>query len=103
MRTRGENAGRRDDREMTVGERITLERARHATHDPRCEACLKVRKAIAEAAYFDHATVKNSQQSAKIKIRVGTGPRGETFARAVHRKRAQFEDLELFLKVLQTH
>ena len=29
------------------------------------------------------------------------GPRGETFARAVHRRGAKFEDLELFLKVLQ--
>ena len=35
-------------------------------------------------------------------ILVGAGPRGETFARAVHRKGAKFEDLEQFLKVLQT-
>ena len=57
-------------------------------------------KAIAEAAYFDYATIKNSHQSAEILV--GAGPRGETFARAVHRKRANIEDLDLFLKVLQT-
>ena len=44
----------------------------------------------------------NSQQCAEGKVLVGAGPRGETFARAVHRKGAKFEDLELFLKVLQT-
>ena len=55
----------------------------------------------ARIAYFDCAIVKNSQQGAEVKILVGAGPRGETFARAVHRKRAKFEDLEHFLKVLQ--
>ena len=60
------------------------------------------RKAVAEAAYFDYATVKNSQQGSEVWILVGPGPRGETFARAVHRKGAKCEDLELFLKVLQT-
>ena len=53
-------------------------------------------------AYFDYATVKNSQQGAEVKILVGAVPRGETFARAVHRKSAKFECLEPFLKVLQT-
>ena len=53
-------------------------------------------------AYCDYATVKNSQQRAEVKILVGAGPRGETFARVVHRKGVTFEDLELFLKVLQT-
>ena len=60
------------------------------------------RKATADAAYFDNATVKNSQLGAEVKILVGAGPRGETFASAVHRKGAKLEDLELFLKVLQT-
>ena len=60
------------------------------------------RKSVAEAAYFDYATVNNSQQSVLVKILVGAGPRGETLARAVHRKGAEFEDLELFLMVLQT-
>ena len=59
------------------------------------------RKAAAEA-YFDYATAKNNQQGAEVKILVGAGPRGETFARAVHRKGTKFKDLELFLKVLQT-
>ena len=59
------------------------------------------RKAAAEA-YFDYATAKNNQQGAEVKILVGAGPRGETFARAVHRKGENFKDLELFLKVLQT-
>ena len=49
---------------------------------------------------FHYATVKNSQQG--VKILVGAGPRGETFARAVHRKRAKLEDLDLFSKRLQT-
>ena len=95
--------------EMKVDEKVAHERTGHATYDPRCETCLKVRgvsthprTAVAEAAYFDCATVKNSQQGAKVKILVGAGPRGETFARAVHRKGAKSEDLELFLKVLQT-
>ena len=89
-----------------MGDKIAHERTVHATYDPRCETCLKVRrvsthppKAVAEAAYFDYATVKNSQQIAEVKILVGAGPRGETFA---SRKRAKFEDLELFLKVLKT-
>ena len=63
-----------------------------ATYDPRCETCVEVggvsthpRKAVAEAAYFDFATVKNSKQGAEVKILVGAGPRGATFARAVHR------------------
>ena len=50
--------------EMTADERITHERTGHATYDPSCETCLKVRgvtthprKAVAEAAYFDCATV----------------------------------------------
>ena len=47
-------------------------------------------------------TVKNSQQGAEVKILVGAGPRGGTFARAVPCKGATFEDLELFFKVLQT-
>ena len=64
----------------------------HATHDPGCETCVKVRgesthprKAVAEAAYFDYAIVKNNQQGAEVKILVGAGRRGETFARAVQR------------------
>ena len=69
----------------------------------RCkEKTTHPRKAVAEAEYFDDATVKNSQQGAEVKILVGAAPRGETFARAVHRKGANFEDLELFLKVLKT-
>ena len=95
--------------ELTADERIAHERTGHATYDPGYETCVKVRgvsthprKAIAEAAYFDYAVVKNSQQSAEVKILVGAGPRGERFARAVHRKGTKFEDLEQFLKVLQT-
>ena len=60
------------------------------------------RKAVAEAAYFDYAVVENSQQGAEVKILVGAGPRRETFARAVHRQGAKSEDLEQFLKALQT-
>ena len=60
------------------------------------------RKAVAEATHFDYATVKNNRQGAEVEILVGAGPRGETFARAVHRKGTKFEDNELFLKVLQT-
>ena len=75
---------------VTAQERITHERTGHAMYDSRCETCLKVRgvtthtrRAVAEAAYFDYAVVKNSQQGAEVKILVGAGPRGETVARAV--------------------
>ena len=53
--------------EMTMDEKIAHERTGHATYGPRCETCLKVRgvsthprKAVAEDAHFDCATVKNS-------------------------------------------
>ena len=107
----GQHENRREnvEREMTADERIAHEKARHATYDPSCETCVKVRgvsthprKAVAGAAYFESAGITNSQQGAKVKILVGAGPRGETFARAVHRKRATFEDLEQFLEVLRT-
>ena len=76
---------------------------RGARRVSRCEECEHTRKkGVAEGAYFDHATVNNREQGAEVKILVGGGPRGETFARAGHRKGAKFEDLELFLKVLQT-
>ena len=60
------------------------------------------RKTVAEAAIFDNATVNNSRRGADVKVLVGAGPCWERFAKAVHRKRARFEDLELFLKVLKT-
>ena len=50
----------------------------------------------AKAAYFDYATVKNSQQGAEVKILVGAGPRGETFARGQQNSKI----LSCFLKVL---
>ena len=76
---------------------------RDAKRVSKCEECHRIREgAVAEAAYFDNAVVKNSQQGAEVKILVGAGPRGETFARAVHLKGATFEDLEQFPKVLQT-
>ena len=80
-------------------EKIAHERTGHATCDPRCETRLKMRrvsthprKAVAEAAYFDYAKVKNNLQGAEVKFLIGARPRGETFARVVHRKRATFED-----------
>ena len=86
-----------------MDEKIAHERTGHATYDSRVrEVSTHPRKAVAEAAFCDHATVKKSQQGAEVKILVGAGPRRETFERAVHRKGAKFEDLELFLKVLQT-
>ena len=94
---------------MPGNERITHEGTGHATYDLRCETCFKVRgvtthprKAVAEAAHFDYATVKTGQHGAEVKILVGAGPRGKTFARAVHHKGANLENLELFLEVLQT-
>ena len=102
-----ENKRENVEGEITADDRATHERTRHTTCDPRCETWLKVRrvstyprKAVAEAAYFDFATVKNSQRGAEVKILVGAGPRGETFARTIERE--QFEFLEPFLKVLQT-
>ena len=92
--------------EKTMDDKIAHERTGHAKYDPRCGTCLKVRgvstrprKAVAEAAYSDHATVRNSQHGAEDLGRCWTAR--EMFARAVHRKGAKFEDLELFLKVLQ--
>ena len=43
--------------------------------------------------------IKNSQQNPEVKILVRARPRGETFAKAAHRKSANVEDLEVFLKV----
>ena len=55
-----ENTRENVESEMTADERITHERAGHATCDPRCETCIKVRgvsthprKGVADAAYFD--------------------------------------------------
>ena len=59
-------------------------------------------KAVAEGANVDEATVKNCQPGAEVKIQVGAGPRAETKAVSVHRQESQFEDLEVFLEVLQT-
>ena len=76
---------------------------RDAKRVSKCEECQRIReKQLRKLHNFDYAVVKNSQQRAEVKILVGAGPRGETFARAVHPKGAKFEDLELFLKVLQT-
>ena len=60
------------------------------------------RRAFVEAAHFDRTVVRNNQQGAEVKIVVGAGPRGETFARAVLWKGATFDDLKQFLKVLHT-
>ena len=77
-----ENKRENTTREMTLGEKIAHERTGHAKDDPRCETCLTVRrvsthsrKAVAEAAHSDYATVKNNNQSAEVKILVGAGPR----------------------------
>ena len=60
---------------------------RDAKHVSKCEECQRI----------------HEKQLRKLhtKILVGAGRRGETLARAVHRKGAKFEDLELFLKVFQ--
>ena len=57
---------------------------------------------VSEAAYFDCATVKNSQHNSEVQSFVGAGPSGKTFAGAAHRQGANIEDLELRPKVLQT-
>ena len=64
-----ENTRENVEGEITTNERTTHERTGHATYDPRCETCVKVRrvstrprKAVAEAAYFDYAIVINSQK-----------------------------------------
>ena len=70
----GQHGSKRENttREMTVDEGITHETTGHATYDPRCDTCLKVRgvsthprRTVAEAAYLDNATLKNSQQNAE--------------------------------------
>ena len=73
-----ENKRENVEEEMTADERTNHERTRHATYEPRCETCVKVRrvsthlrKAVVEAAYFDDAIVKNSQRGAEVKILVG--------------------------------
>ena len=78
----GQHGNKRENttREMRMDEKIAHERTGHATYDPS-EKRLKMprvsthpRKAVADAAHFDHATAKNSQQRAEVKIWVG-GPR----------------------------
>ena len=63
--------------------------------DPRCEERQHPRRAVAEAAYFDHAVVK--KQSTKVReleIPFGAGPRGETFCESRSAKgRNNREDL----------
>ena len=68
----GQHENRRElvEREMNADGRITHERAGHATYDPRCETCVKVRgvsthprKAVAEAAYLDYC--RNHNQSTR--------------------------------------
>ena len=88
-----ENKGENAEGEMTADERITHERTGHATYDPRCETCLKVRgvrshprKAVAEAAYFGCATVKICQQSAEIKILVSDACESRASQRSNFRK-----------------
>ena len=73
--------------EMTADEKVAQVRTGRATYGPRCETCLNVRgvstnprNAVAEAAYIDHAAVKNCQQGAEVKILVSAGPRGDKFA-----------------------
>ena len=79
---------------MTANEKLTHERSGHATFDLMFETSVRVRgtsrhprRAVSGAAFFvDHAKVKNSQHKSEVKILVGAGLCGETFARASHRK-----------------
>ena len=76
---------------------------RDAKRVSKCEKCQRIHeRQLRKQRDFDYAGITKSQQGAEVKILIGAGPRGETFARAVHRKGATFEDLEQFLKVLQT-
>ena len=91
---------------MTANEKLT--HSGLASFDSRCRTCVKVRgtsrhtrKAVSQTA-FSTMPIKNSQQNPEVYILVGARPRGETFAKAAHRKSANVEDLEVFLKVLQT-
>ena len=94
--------------EMTTDEKVAHERNGHARSDPRrrvsrCEE----RQHIHERQVRKLHTLTTQQSRTVnrvqiVKILVGAGPRGETCARAVHRKGVKVEDLELFLKVLQT-
>ena len=93
---------------MTAEEKLNHERTGHATFDKRCEACVQVRgvsrhvkRACDETVYLDYAVIKNSKQGSEVKVLVGAGPRGEMYARAVHRKGARLEDVGSFLKVIR--
>ena len=57
-------------------------------------------RAVSEAAFFDSATVKNSKRNSEVKS--WSAPCGDLLAMAAHRKGAQIEDLELFLRGPQT-
>ena len=77
--------------EMTADERITHERTGHATYDPSCETCLKVRgvtthprKAVAEAVRQSEQ-VNNVQKSRSWSLLDLV----ETRLRAVHLKGAK--------------
>ena len=91
------------ERAMAPSEKLTHERSGRASFDSMCETCVKLRgtsrhprRAVSEAAVFDHATVKNSQQKSDVKKMSGSRPPGESFARAVRCK--NIEDLGLFPK-----
>ena len=74
---------------------------RGAKRVSKCEKCQHTHER--QVRMLHTLTMQQTRtEGEEVKILVGAGPRGETFARAVHRKEAKFEDLELLLKVLQT-
>ena len=76
---------------------------RDAKHVSTSEECQRIHgKQLRKLHTSTMQQSRKVNQGAEVKILVGAGPRGETFASAVNRKGAKFEDLELFLKVLQT-
>ena len=95
-----ENKRENTTREMRMDEKIAHGRTGHATYDPRCEKCLKMpgvsthpRKTVAEAAHFDYCDRQEQSTMSRSQDQGRCWTAQETFARAVHRKGANFNDL----------
>ena len=85
-----------EKKEFTDEEQRQHVRTGHALYDTRCELRVQTRglarhpkKLEAETVNFDYAMVKSISGGEVHNLLIGGGPRGETFARRVPRKRWQ--------------
>ena len=75
---------------------------RGAKRVSRCEECQHPRKAVSEAAYFDYAIVKNSQQGAESRSWLVLDRTGKRLREPCIAKEQNSKILNCFLQVLQT-